>query len=696
MASAGGLAVVVVNYGSSALLGRNLLPLCVARPDVTVVVVDNFSSDPERERLRELSSLHGWRLLEQDNLGFGVGANVGVEEAVAAGCDHFLLMNPDLVIDPDSLGRLEAAWRDQSDALLSPRIERPDGSVWFGGAALDLRRGRTISRPSLPGSADECPWLSGACLMVGAVTWQALGGFDGDYFLYWEDVDLSFRAAQMGVPLSVCSESRAVHDEGGTQERPTGGALSWDYYYFNIRNRLLFASRNLPVGTQRLWRRQTVRESYRIMLRGNGKRKFLRPRQPALTFFRGLRDGLRISSSRGQQRADERPSLLVVHPSADLYGSDRVALDTVIALVEKGWRVTVSLPSPGPLVDLLRIGGAAVVITPTPVLRKSSLSPIGLVRLAGMAVRSAWPGLSLLRRTEADVVYVSTVTVPLWILLARLSRRPVVCHIHEAEAEVNTAVRTALAAPLLLCSSVMANSAFSLRVLTESLPSVRRRACVVTNPVPGPPHPIPARQFLEEPFRLLYLGRLSPRKGPHLLVEAVGLLREAGVVVTLDLVGSVFEGYEWYEAELRARITELGLGSAVQFAGFRRDVWPSIAAADVVVVPSVAAEPFGNTAVEAVLGARPTVVSDSGGLPEAVHGFGCTVIVPVDDVEGILAGILRIHNSWPAFTESAAHDALVAADRHSAARYGETVDRMLRSQVAKRGDRRPAARRALS
>ena len=58
------------------------------------------------------------------------------------------------------------------------------------------------------------------------------------------------------------------------------------------------------------------------------------------------------------------------------------------------------------------------------------------------------------------------------------------------------------------------------------------------------------------------------------------------------------------------------------FSGFTDDVWAHLAAADLVLVPSQGDEPFGNTAVEAMLAARPVVVSSSSGLDEAVAGYG--------------------------------------------------------------------------
>ncbi|HEY7069413.1 MAG TPA: glycosyltransferase, partial [Acidimicrobiales bacterium] len=157
-------------------------------------------------------------------------------------------------------------------------------------------------------------------------------------------------------------------------------------------------------------------------------------------------------------RAPHRRTVLVAHPSPDLYGSDRVALASVEALAAHGWRVVATVPHGGPLVGPLREAGADVVVCPTPVLRRAALRPGGLLRLLVTTVGSVVPGVLLLRRHRPDAVYVSTLTAPLWLLLARASGRPVVCHLHEAEAEAGRPrlVQRALAAPLLASTAVIA------------------------------------------------------------------------------------------------------------------------------------------------------------------------------------------------------------------------------------------------
>ncbi|SDQ68218.1 glycosyltransferase [Quadrisphaera sp. DSM 44207] len=365
-------------------------------------------------------------------------------------------------------------------------------------------------------------------------------------------------------------------------------------------------------------------------------------------------------------------TVLVAHPSPDLYGSDRVLLESVDALLAAGHRVVVTVPAAGPLVPLLVERGAQVVLCAAPVLRKDVLRPRGLGRFLAGAVRGAVQGLGLLHRTRPDAVLVNTVTIPLWTLLARVARRPCLVHVHEAEASAAPLVRVLLGAPLLLADRVLVNSRFSLGVLLASAPRLRGRSSVLDNAVPGPPAVVPAREELAAPVRLLYVGRLSPRKGPDAAVEAVHLLLAEGVDVRLDVVGSAYPGYEWFAQRLAERAAAAG-PERVVLHGFDADVWPHLERADLVVVPSRTDEPFGNTAVEAVLAARPVVVSDTSGLREAVEGYGCARLVEPGSAEALAAAVRQVLADWRAHRDGALQDAARAARRHSPSAYRSAV-----------------------
>ncbi|MGY1814257.1 glycosyltransferase family 4 protein [Blastococcus sp. SYSU D00820] len=364
----------------------------------------------------------------------------------------------------------------------------------------------------------------------------------------------------------------------------------------------------------------------------------------------------------------EAPPLLVVHPGAELYGADRMLLEAATALATR-YDVTVALPGPGPLVGELEARGLRVRLCPMPVLRNSALRPRGALTLLADALRGLVPALRLLRRAGAGGVYVSTLTLPSWPLLARLAGRRAICHVHEAERSAPMLLRRGMALCPALAHRVIANSRFTLDVLTEVAPRLRRRSSVVHNTVRGPGEVLPPRAELDGPLRLLYVGRLSPRKGPQVAVGTLRELRERGIDARLTVVGSVFPGYEWFEEELRAEVGAAGLDDRVEFLGFRSDVWPHLAAADVVLVPSVGDESFGNTAVEAVLAARPLVVSAHSGLREAAEGYAGAQAVDPGDVPAWADAVARVAAEWPRFRAAATADAAAARRRSSPERY---------------------------
>ncbi len=334
-------------------------------------------------------------------------------------------------------------------------------------------------------------------------------------------------------------------------------------------------------------------------------------------------------------------TVVVVNPGADVYGSDLQMLESVSALVEAGARVVAWCPAPGPLVDRLVSRGATVHVQWFPVVRRSYLSVRGALRLAGELARSAPAMVRTMRDLQPAVVYVNTTTIPWWLVLARLCRMPVVCHVHEAEERDRTSVLRALNAPLLLATRVVLNSRNTARVLWRLVPGVRSRSSVVLNGVPDRPEPpVPP---LGQPglTRLAVVGRLSPRKGPQVAVAAVKVLLDQGVPVCLELAGSVFPGYEWFEEDLRALVAKEGLENHVTFTGF---VSPSSVAFDrahIVLAPSFG-ESLGNAVIEAQLAQRPVVATRVGGHLESVRDEVTGLLVEPGDAADLARAIRRL------------------------------------------------------
>jgi glycosyltransferase involved in cell wall biosynthesis len=355
-------------------------------------------------------------------------------------------------------------------------------------------------------------------------------------------------------------------------------------------------------------------------------------------------------------------TILATNPNPDLYGASRMLLESVRGFRAEGWQVTVTIPSAtGPLVDQLEAVGAEVRTCPTPALRRGDLSPLGLLRLAWHTFRSIPPGIRLLRQVRPDVVYVTTLIQPLWLVLGRVLRIRVVCHVHESESTAPKLLRRLLALPLLLAHQVVFNSRFSQSVQVAAMPRLARRCEVVHNGVAGPSTVTPPRGSLDGSVRLLYVGRLSERKGVLDAVDAIVELDRLGTPSTLDIVGDVFPGYEWVVDDLQARVRAGGIDERVHLHGFAADIWPFLAAADVLLVPARVDESFGNTAVEGVLAARPVIATRTGGLPEALEGMTSARLVPASNPAAIAAAVAELAAGWPEVRRAVTADAARAA-----------------------------------
>jgi glycosyltransferase involved in cell wall biosynthesis len=366
------------------------------------------------------------------------------------------------------------------------------------------------------------------------------------------------------------------------------------------------------------------------------------------------------------------PLVLIANPSPDVYGSDLQMLETVTALRDAGYRVKVVIPSDGPLVPRLRARGAEVIHAEFPVLRRANLAPLAFLQL-GLSVAAAVPRLArLVRRTSPTVVYVNTVTLPWWLFAARLARVPATCHVHEADDMDSRPLRFALYGPLWLANTILINSQPALDVMERTIPRLVKKARVIYNGISQPPdEPKPARR--NQPFKLLSVGRLSPRKAPHLALEAVGRLRSRGYDVRIELAGSVFPGNEWYLEELKERANRPDLAGAVSFAGYCSPIWPNLQRADLVVQPSLR-ESLGNAVIEAQMSLRPVVATATSGHLVTITDGETGLLFPSGDVNALVDAIARMIDDDDLAAGITRRALTAASERFSINRYAaETV-----------------------
>ncbi|MGV8910312.1 MAG: glycosyltransferase family 4 protein [Propionicimonas sp.] len=333
-------------------------------------------------------------------------------------------------------------------------------------------------------------------------------------------------------------------------------------------------------------------------------------------------------------------SVLIANPSPDVYGSDLQMLESLVALREAGYRVVVALPSDGALVPRIRERGGEVAFVDFPVLRRANQTIPSFLLLLWTILACLPRLVRFLRRMRPAAVYVNTVTIPWWLLASRLCGLPTVAHLHEAETTDSRLVRWALVAPLRLAHAVIVISRSTMDAMVSADPRLEPKGNLIYNGVPQPPDaPSPARR--EAPLRLVVVGRLSPRKAPHLALEAAALLRSRGYQLEIELAGTAFPGYDWYTDQLEERAAQEDLAGAVMFAGYCSPIWDNLNRADIMVAPSLR-EPFGNAVVEAQYSLRPVVATAALGHTESITDGVTGLLVPAEDVPAMAAAIARL------------------------------------------------------
>lgn len=256
------VSVVIVNYQSYEELHACLGSLEQVCGPVSVVVVDHDSDARAADELsRRFPDI---RLLRQSgNDGFAAGVNLGARASTAP---FILLLNPDCVVERNTCCAL-ADWMEAHPdvAVAGPRIRNADGTVQPSARRFpDLTTaiaGRSswltkvmprnpISRHNLPArdpsvtAAVDVDWVSGACMLVRREAFEAVGGLDEGFFLYWEDADFCRRLKQAGWRTAYVPSVGAIHI-GGRSSRHAAHASLEAFHASALR---LYRKHAGPVG----------------------------------------------------------------------------------------------------------------------------------------------------------------------------------------------------------------------------------------------------------------------------------------------------------------------------------------------------------------------------------------------------------------------------------------------------------------
>lgn len=233
------VSILIVTFNSEKQIGACLRSVLAQRRSVAqqIIVLDNASTDATVELIR--SEFPGVTLLTLGrNLGFAAGVN---EAARHASGEFLLLLNPDTAICDHAIDVVvEFARANPRYGLYGGRTLKTDGSLepsscWGRPTLLSMAlfacgltalfpRNRFLDPESLGkwqrDTVREVGVITGCFLLVHHAVWEKLGGFDEQYFMYGEDVDLAMRARALGHRPVICPDARVVHEVGQSSAKP--------------------------------------------------------------------------------------------------------------------------------------------------------------------------------------------------------------------------------------------------------------------------------------------------------------------------------------------------------------------------------------------------------------------------------------------------------------------------------------------
>jgi N-acetylglucosaminyl-diphospho-decaprenol L-rhamnosyltransferase len=227
---------ILVTYNSAAVIGSALASLPAGMP---AIVVDNASTDDSAAIAEKLGATV---IRRSGNAGFGVANNDGWR---MASTPYVLFLNPDARLRQGAFEALAAAAEAVADAdLLVPTILKADGSV-FRKQSSPICDPAFRPRGGIPDDVREISFASGAVILARRSRLEALGGFDPEIFLYFEDDDLSRRVLDAGG--RILHVEAAVADHTGNVSSPSSpqmtGMKHWHMAWSERQVRRILARR---------------------------------------------------------------------------------------------------------------------------------------------------------------------------------------------------------------------------------------------------------------------------------------------------------------------------------------------------------------------------------------------------------------------------------------------------------------------
>jgi len=258
------IGIFILNYNGLIWLRESIPNIIKYSTNNDIILIDNQSSDESVNFIKKQFPQIQIKINKQ-NYGFSKGYNKVLLSETKY--DYFIIMNNDVQVSPNWIQPLLTTIKQEGAHIVQPKIKnikieytqknnqknyiKTNTFDYAGGSGgfLDIMgipfcRGRIINTIEKDiGQYDQNQrifWASGCCFMISKKTFQELNGFDNDFFMHHEEIDLCWRAQKNNQKIFCCPESTVFHFGGGTMQY--NDPLK---HYYNHRNSLLLLVKNM-------------------------------------------------------------------------------------------------------------------------------------------------------------------------------------------------------------------------------------------------------------------------------------------------------------------------------------------------------------------------------------------------------------------------------------------------------------------
>lgn len=232
--------IVIVTYNAAETIAPCLESVtALTYPHIMPLVIDNASSDATQTLLK--TQYPAVQLIQNShNVGFAAASNQGIKILLKKNCDYILLLNPDTVIQPDTLEQLLQPFQDTSVGISGSAVMYfQSETIWYAGGSFNpyfaYTRHAKMGQPAtkLSHAIHPTDFVTGCCMLIRKQVFERIGYLDPSYAFYFEDADFCLRAKQHGIISSVIELPLVQHRVSASTGRTGSNRMTpFKAYYF--------------------------------------------------------------------------------------------------------------------------------------------------------------------------------------------------------------------------------------------------------------------------------------------------------------------------------------------------------------------------------------------------------------------------------------------------------------------------------